>query len=73
MINIITKKAGNKPVNGDGSLSYGSWNSFWGSGGLNGRKDKVDYNINYSLHTLFLSNKDIIWKYLSYFEIESNL
>jgi vitamin B12 transporter len=49
VINIITKKAGNKPANGTGLLSYGSYNSFIGNAGVNGRKDKIDYNINYSL------------------------
>ena len=49
VINIITKKAGNKPLEGNGSLSYGSFNSFRGHAGLNGKKDKIDYNINYSL------------------------
>jgi vitamin B12 transporter len=49
VINIITKKAGNKPVNGAGLLSYGSYNSFLANAGINGRKDKIDYNVNYSL------------------------
>ncbi len=50
VINIITKKAGQKPLNGTGLLSYGSNKSFRGSAGVSGRKDKIDYNINYSLH-----------------------
>jgi vitamin B12 transporter len=50
VINIITKKAGNKPVNGSGLFSYGSYKSYRGSAGVSGRKDKIDYNVNYSLH-----------------------
>jgi vitamin B12 transporter len=50
VINIITKKAGNKPVNGSGLLSYGSYKSFRGSAGVSGRENKIDYNVNYSLH-----------------------
>ena len=50
VINIITKKAGNKPVNGSGLLSYGSYKSFRGSTGVSGRKDKIDYNVSYSLN-----------------------
>ncbi len=49
VINIITRRAGNKPVSGTGVLSYGSYNSFRGSAGVNGKKDKIDYNVNYSL------------------------
>ena len=50
VINIITKKAGNKPINGNGLLSYGSLNSFHCNAGINGRKNNIDYNINYSFH-----------------------
>jgi vitamin B12 transporter len=49
VINIITKKAGNKIAAGNASLSYGSYNNFRGSAGMNGRKDKFDYSVNYSL------------------------
>lgn len=49
VINIISKKASNKPMNGTGLISYGSYNSFLGNAGLNGRKEKIDYNVNYSL------------------------
>jgi len=51
VINIITKKAGLNPVSGTGVLSYGSFNSIRGSAGVNGKKNKLDYNVNYSLHT----------------------
>jgi vitamin B12 transporter len=48
VINIITKKGGNKPVGVNGLASYGSNNTFRGNIGVNGAKDKVDYNVNYS-------------------------
>jgi vitamin B12 transporter len=48
VINIISKKAGTKPVNGSADLSYGSYQSFRGNMGLTGTKDKLDYNINFS-------------------------
>ena len=51
VINIITKKAGIKSFNGSGVLSYGSYNSFRGTAGISGRRDKIDYYANYSLHT----------------------
>ncbi|TMI65685.1 MAG: TonB-dependent receptor [Bacteroidetes bacterium] len=50
VINIITKKAGNKAMNGNAMLGYGSFNSFRGSAGINGQKEKFDYNLNYSIH-----------------------
>jgi vitamin B12 transporter len=50
VINIITKKAGNKAMNGNAMLGYGSFNSFRGSAGVNGQKEKFDYNLNYSMH-----------------------
>jgi vitamin B12 transporter len=48
VINIITKKGGNKPVGVNGLASYGSNNTFRGNIGVSGAKDKVDYNVNYS-------------------------
>jgi vitamin B12 transporter len=48
VINIITKKGGNKVVGVNGLASYGNNNTFRGNVGVNGTKDKVDYNINYS-------------------------
>jgi len=50
VINIITKKAGTKAVNGNVMLGYGSFNSFRGNAGINGQKNKIDYNLNYSIH-----------------------
>jgi vitamin B12 transporter len=50
VINIITKKAGDKSMNGSGQFSYGSYKSLRSSTGVSGRKDKLDYNVNYSLH-----------------------
>jgi len=50
VINIITKKGSIKPVEANGNLSYGSFNTFRGTAGLNGNKNKMDYNINYSLN-----------------------
>jgi vitamin B12 transporter len=50
VINIITKKADNKPINGNVLLGYGSYNSFRGNAGINGKNGKVDYNLNYSLY-----------------------
>jgi vitamin B12 transporter len=50
VINIITKKATTNSINTTGSLSYGSYNSFQGNAGVNGRKDKIDYTASYSIH-----------------------
>lgn len=49
VINIITKKSADKLIGGTGVLGFGSFNSFRGSAGVNGKKDKMDYNISYSL------------------------
>ncbi len=48
VINIITKKGGNKPIGVNGLASYGSNNTFRGNMGVNGTKDKIDYSVNYS-------------------------
>lgn len=48
VINIITKKKGNKPVSGTGSVSYGSYNTFRGQAGVSGSTDKFDYNLGYT-------------------------
>ena len=50
VINIISRKPGNKPINGTGSLNYGSFNTIRGNTGFNGKKDNLDYNISYSLN-----------------------
>jgi vitamin B12 transporter len=49
VINIITKKTAEKFFSGTGVLGYGSFNSFRSSAGINGKKDKIDYNASYSL------------------------
>jgi len=48
VINIITKKGGNKKVGVNGGLNYGSYKSFNGNAGINGSLKNVDYNLNYS-------------------------
>lgn len=51
VINIITKKPNTGPVNGTGSLSYGSFNSLRSSAGISGKSKNIDYLINYSGHS----------------------
>ena len=48
VINIITKKKGDKPVGGFGTLSYGSYQTFKGNVGLAGSTNMVDYNLSYT-------------------------
>jgi len=48
VINIITKKGGDKPVGAFGTLSYGSYNTFKGSAGVNGTTKLMDYNIGFT-------------------------
>lgn len=48
VINIITKKSSGKPVAGTISAGYGSYESFRGNAGINGRSGKVDYNTSVS-------------------------
>ncbi|MBK5279670.1 MAG: TonB-dependent receptor [Bacteroidia bacterium] len=48
VINIITKKGGDKPVGAFATLSYGSYNTFKGSVGINGSTKLLDYNIGYT-------------------------
>lgn len=48
VINIITKKGGDKPIGGFGTLSYGSYNTFKGNVGLNGTTKLIDYNLGYT-------------------------
>lgn len=45
VINIITKKDGDKKLGGAGTLSYGSFNSLRGSMSVSGSADIVDYSI----------------------------
>ena len=52
VINIITRKGGDDLLSGNGKLSYGSFETFGGSAGLNGTlADGVKYNVNYSRET----------------------
>ncbi|QOI97570.1 MAG: TonB-dependent receptor [Flammeovirgaceae bacterium] len=48
VINIITKKKGDKPVSGSGTVSYGSYNTFRGNAGVSGSTKKFDYNLGYT-------------------------
>ena len=48
VINIITKKGGDKSLGAFGTVSYGSYNTFKGSAGVNGSTKLVDYNIGYT-------------------------
>ncbi|MBY0434913.1 MAG: TonB-dependent receptor [Cyclobacteriaceae bacterium] len=48
VINIITKKKGEKPLGGFGTLSYGSYNTFKRNIGVNGSTSSFDYNASYS-------------------------
>jgi vitamin B12 transporter len=51
VINIITKKGGNKPFSATGSVSAGSYNTFKGNAGVSGKKNIIDYNADYSFVT----------------------
>lgn len=49
VINIITRKGGDKPIGGSAHLSYGSYNTLNGNVGVNGSvNSSVRYNFNYS-------------------------
>ena len=48
VINIITKKNIEKNFSANGLLSYGSYHSLRGNGGINGKTGIVDYNLNYA-------------------------
>ena len=48
VINIITKKNGANPINVNGLLAYGSYNTFKAAAGVNGSKDKLQYNVAYN-------------------------
>ncbi len=49
VINIITKKGGPQLFSPSALLSYGSYNTFRGSVGVNGRFSNFSYNLNYNL------------------------
>lgn len=48
VINIISRKPGNKKTGFNGGATYGSFNSFNGNVGINGHTNIVDYSINYN-------------------------
>lgn len=50
VVNIITKKGGNKKINSDLLLSYGSYGTFRTNAGINGKNNGFNYNLNYT-HT----------------------
>jgi vitamin B12 transporter len=50
VINIITKKGGNKKIGLNGGLNYGSFQSINANAGINGTIKKIDYNLSYT-HT----------------------
>lgn len=47
VINIITKKGGEKPFNVQAALSAGSYGTFQEQAGLSGEKGKIDYHISF--------------------------
>ena len=51
VINIITKKKGDKSLSGFGTLSYGSYNTLKGNVGISGSNDILHYNIGYTRYT----------------------
>jgi len=52
VINIITRKGSDEPINGNAQLSYGSFSTFNGKLGINGAvTPSVRYNFNYSRET----------------------
>lgn len=48
VINIITKKKGEKPFTGTGALSYGSFNTFRANVGVSGSTGNLDYQVGYT-------------------------
>ncbi len=48
VINIITKKGGSKAFSPSANFSYGSYNTYKAGAGINGKLDKLTYNINYN-------------------------
>jgi len=51
VINIITKKAGTKKVQGDALVAYGNYNSFKGAANIGGRGKVFDYSLGYEYFT----------------------
>ena len=48
VINIITKKGGDKKINGTANLSAGSYNTYKAAVGLNGMVNNTNYNLQYT-------------------------
>ena len=48
VINIITRKGNDKPFNAAVNASWGSYNTFRGSAGVDGKSGKTAYNIQYT-------------------------
>lgn len=48
VINLITKKEGNKPVGGSATVGFGSFGMLKGSGNVQGSTSLVDYQVGYS-------------------------
>ncbi|MDZ7649615.1 MAG: TonB-dependent receptor plug domain-containing protein [Cytophagales bacterium] len=51
VINIITNRDGNKPIEVLGSVSFGSYNSFNGTAVVSGKTKHIDYNAGYTAFT----------------------
>ena len=47
VINIITKKAGNKKISPSAALAFGSYNTIRLNAGISGKLEKFSYNVNY--------------------------
>jgi vitamin B12 transporter len=50
VINIITKKKGDKEIGAFATASYGSFNTFKGNAGINGSTNLLDYNVAYTYY-----------------------
>lgn len=48
VINIMTQNGGEKPINGEFSASYGTYNFWKGLGQINGSSKNVDYRLSFS-------------------------
>lgn len=56
VINIITKKSGNKPIGVFGSISYGSFNTLKTNAAINGKTGIIDYSVGFAYnHTKGIS------------------
>ena len=51
VINIITRKKGDKPFGTSASVSYGSYNTFKGNVGVSGNSEKFNYHVGYTRFT----------------------